>query len=41
MRRFPDKRTGRNLKYSMEDVEAAACSVFFTQSPSFLAHQPA
>ncbi len=41
MRRFPDKRTGRNIKYSMEDVAAAAFSVFFTPSPSFLAHQTA
>jgi len=41
MRRFPDKRTGRNIQYRMEDVAAAAFSVFFTQSPSFLAHQTA
>jgi hypothetical protein len=41
MRRFPDKRRGRNIQYSMEDVAAAAFSVFFTQSPSFLAHQTA
>jgi hypothetical protein len=39
MRQFPDKRTGCNIKYSMEDVAAAAFSVCFTQSPSFLAHQ--
>jgi hypothetical protein len=36
---FPDKRTGRNTRYSMADVTLAAFSVFFTQSPSFLAHQ--
>jgi hypothetical protein len=41
MRRFPDKRRGRNIQYRMEDVAAAAFSVFFTQSPSFLAHQTA
>jgi hypothetical protein len=41
MRRFPDKRTGSNIKYSMEDVASAAFSVFFTQSPSFLAYQSA
>ena len=41
MRRFPDKRTGRNIQHCMEDVAAAAFSVFFTQSPSFLAHQTA
>ncbi len=39
MRHFPDKRTGSNTQYSMEDVALAAFSVFFTQSPSFLAHQ--
>ncbi len=37
--KFPDKRTGDNLKYSMEDVALGAFSIFFTQSPSFLAHQ--
>jgi len=41
MRRFPDKRTGSNIKYSMEDVTSATFSVFFTQSPSFLAYQTA
>ena len=39
MRQFPDKRTGKNVSYRMEDVALAAFSVFFTQSPSFLAHQ--
>jgi hypothetical protein len=39
MRQFPDKRRGRNIQYRMEDVATAAFSVFFTQSPSFLAHQ--
>lgn len=39
MRQFPDKRTGNNSVYQMEDVALAAFSVFFTQSPSFLAHQ--
>ncbi|MCI0652891.1 MAG: hypothetical protein L0Y38_10490 [Methylococcaceae bacterium] len=29
MRGFPDKRTGRNIRYSMEDVASAAFSVFF------------
>lgn len=41
MRQFPDKRTGQNCTYSMQDVALAAFSVFFTQSPSFLAHQAA
>lgn len=36
---FPDKRTGTNLTYSMEDAVLGAFSVFFTQSPSFLAFQ--
>jgi len=36
---FPDKRTGQNCHYSLEDAALAAFSVFFTQSPSFLAHQ--
>ena len=38
---FPDHRTGENLSYSMEDFGLAAFSVFFTQCPSFLAHQKA
>lgn len=36
---FPDKRTGSNLSYSMEDAAIGAFSLFFTQSPSFLAFQ--
>ena len=36
---FPDPRTGDNCTYSMEDIGSSAFSVFFTQSPSFLAHQ--
>ena len=39
---FPDnRRTGGNLKHLMEDITLSAFSVFFTQSPSFLAHQQA
>jgi len=38
---FPDRRTGKNTRYSMEDVALSAFSVFFTQSPSFLAFQRA
>ena len=34
-----DKRTGSNVQYTMADIGLAAFSVFFTQSPSFLAHQ--
>jgi hypothetical protein len=36
---FPDKRRGINTTYSMGDFGMAAFSVFFMQSPSFLAHQ--
>jgi hypothetical protein len=36
---FPDKRTGENTQYSIEDIALSAFSVFFTQSPSFLAFQ--
>ncbi len=36
---LPDRRTGDNTRYSMEDIGMAAFSVFFTQSPSFLTHQ--
>ena len=39
MRGFLDKRTGKNCVYSLEDAALAAFSVFYTQSPSFLAHQ--
>jgi hypothetical protein len=36
---FSDLRTGKNSIYEMRDVGMSAFSVFFTQSPSFLAHQ--
>jgi hypothetical protein len=36
---FPDKRRGINTTYGMADIGIAAFSVFFMQSPSFLAHQ--
>lgn len=36
---FPDIRTGQNIQYEMEDAVMGAFSVFFMQSPSFLAHQ--
>lgn len=39
--RFPDQRTGNNITYSMHDIAMAAFSVFYTQNPSFLAHQKA
>ncbi len=40
-KKFPDKRTGTNIKYTMEDASMGAFSVFFSQSPSFLAYQSA
>lgn len=39
MAELPNGRTGKNLSYKMEDIGMSAFSVFFTQSPSFLAHQ--
>ncbi|MEA5466668.1 ISNCY family transposase, partial [Leptothoe sp. PORK10 BA2] len=36
---LPDKRTGKNSRYEMLDAGLSAFSVFFTQTPSFLAHQ--
>jgi hypothetical protein len=36
---LPDRRKGKNLSSAMEDFGLSAFSVFFTQSPSFLAHQ--
>jgi hypothetical protein len=36
---LPDKRRGVNTTYPMGDIGMAAFSVFFMQSPSFLAHQ--
>jgi len=38
---LPDKRKGSNIQYQMGDIVKAAFSVFFTQSPSFLARQKA
>ena len=37
--RLPDKRSGGNSRYRMADIGLSAFSVFFMQSPSFLAHQ--
>jgi len=36
---LPDHRTGQNSRYAIADAAKAAFAVFFTQSPSFLAHQ--
>lgn len=38
---FPDPRKGANCHYSLSDISLGAFSVFFTQSPSFLAFQTA
>ena len=35
---FPDERHGANPTYPIADIGIAAFSVFFMQSPSFLAH---
>lgn len=37
--KFPEKRIGKNSRYSMIDVGLGAFSIFFTQSPSFLSFQ--
>lgn len=39
MEKFPDNRTGKNIQYDIMDAATGAFSVFFTQCPSFLAHQ--
>ncbi len=36
---FPDVRKGQNSQYELPDAGMAAFSVFFTQTPSFLAQQ--
>jgi hypothetical protein len=36
---LPDKRTGKSTRYGMEDAALSAFSMFFTQTPSFLAYQ--
>ena len=36
---FPDTRKGKNTRYTLVDAALGAFAVFFTQSPSFLAHQ--
>ncbi len=37
--KFPEHRTGKNRQYEIADAGMGAFSVFFTQSPSFLAYQ--
>lgn len=36
---LPDHRRGKNVQYAISDAAIGAFSVFFTQAPSFLAHQ--
>lgn len=36
---LPDHRQGKNTTYTIQDAAVGAFSVFFMQSPSFLAHQ--
>jgi hypothetical protein len=36
---LPDHRQGENTRYAIQDAAVGAFSVFFMQSPSFLAHQ--
>jgi hypothetical protein len=38
-RELPDERTSQNRLYTLSDAALGAFSVFFTQSPSFLAYQ--
>ena len=37
IKQFPDKRTGDDTHYTIEDAGLGAFSVFFTQNPSFVA----
>ena len=39
LEKVPDGRTGRNTRYEIADAGLGAFSVFYMQSPSFLAHQ--
>ncbi len=36
---LPDARRGKNMTYTIKDAALGAFAVFFTQAPSFLAHQ--
>ena len=39
IKQFPDKRTGKNCIYTIEDSVLSAFPVFYTQFPSFLHYQ--
>lgn len=36
---LPDHRKGENVRYEIKDAAVSAFGIFFTQAPSFLAHQ--
>lgn len=38
---LPDHRVGKNISYRLKDAALVAFAVFFSQSPSFLAHEQA
>jgi len=39
IKKFPDRRIGKNISKSLEDAALGAFSIFYMQSPSFLSHQ--
>ncbi len=39
--RLPDRRTGQNIQYTLDDIVLGAFAVFLLQCPSFLARQQA
>ncbi len=39
LERLPEHRSGQNTQYSLTEAGLSAFAVFYTQSPSFLAHQ--
>ena len=39
IKRFPDRRTGKNCTFTIRDAALSAFSVFHIQCPSFLSHQ--
>jgi len=39
IKKFPDPRTGNNVRFSIENIGLGAFSIFFTQNPSFLSFQ--
>ena len=36
---LPEHRSGQNIQYTLTEAGLSAFSVFYMQSPSFLAHQ--